>query len=429
MKQSNENHPGADITASQAATGESRSSGPVGKALKLEKVTYDIRGPILEQARRLEEEGFKVIKLNSGNVGLFNFDAPDELIQDIIMNIRQAQPYIDSKGLFSARKAVMQHFQNYGVGNLEIDDIYMGNGVSELISLSMNALINDADEILVPSPDYPLWTASVSMAGGNPVHYICDEQANWMPDIADIRRKITPRTRGIVIINPNNPTGAVYSRELLESIHQLAIEHNLIVFADEIYEKILYDDAVHINMASICTDVLCVSFGGLSKIYRAAGFRVGWMVLTGRKAMARGYRDGLDTLSNMRMCANALGQLAVQAALGGYQSINDLVAPGGRLYEQRQAAFDGLTAIPGISCVKPMGALYLFPKFDLKKFHFKDDQKMISELLQEKKVLLMHGTGFNWSKPDHLRFIFLPDKETLKDVCLRMADFFSWYRQ
>ena len=424
MNKGNENPATTDLPVTAAG-----APGPINKSFKLENISYDIRGPALEQAKRLEEEGVKVIKLNSGNVGLFNFDAPDELIQDIIKNIRLAQPYVDSKGMFPARKAVMQHFQTYGVLDLDIEDIYMGNGVSELIGISMTGLLNEGDEVLVPSPDYPLWTSSVAMAGAKAVHYICDEQADWMPDLDDIRKKVSSRTRGIVIINPNNPTGAVYSRELLEGIHKIAVEHNLIVYADEIYERILYDGAVHINMASVCRDVLCVSFGGLSKIYRAAGFRVGWMVLSGRKALARGYREGLDMLSNMRMCANALGQLAVQAALGGYQSINDLTMPGGRLHEQRQVAFEGLAAIPGISVVKPMGALYLFPKLDPKKFHIKDDQKMILDLLLEKKLLLVQGTGFNWTKPDHLRFIFLPDKETLRDVCARMADFFSWYRQ
>jgi alanine-synthesizing transaminase len=401
----------------------------VKKAQKLEHVCYDIRGPALIQARRLEEEGFKVIKLNSGNVGLFNFDAPDELIQDIIKNIRQAQPYVDSKGMFSARKAVMQHFQNYGVLDLDIDDIYIGNGVSELIGISMSGLLNDGDEVLIPTPDYPLWTASVTMAGGKAVHYVCDESSGWLPDLADIRRKISSRTRGILIINPNNPTGAVYPRELLEEIHKIAAEHRLVVYADEIYEKILYDGAVHHNMASICRDVLCVSFGGLSKVYRAAGFRVGWMVLSGRKGLAKSYREGLDMLSNMRMCANALGQLAVQAALGGYQSINDLTAPGGRLHEQMNVAYEGLSSIPGVSCIKPKGALYLFPKLDHAKFGIKDDQKLILDLLMEKKILVTQGTGFNYHKPDHFRFIFLPDKETLRDVCARMADFFSWYRQ
>jgi alanine-synthesizing transaminase len=331
--------------------------------------------------------------------------------------------------MFSARKAVMQHFQNYGVLDLDIDDIYMGNGVSELIGMSMSGLLNDGDEVLIPSPDYPLWTASVAMAGGKAVHYVCDESSGWLPDLDDIRKKITPRTRGILVINPNNPTGAVYPRELLEGIHKIAAEHKLIVYADEIYEKIIYDGAVHHNMASICRDVLCVSFGGLSKVYRAAGFRVGWMVLSGRKALAKSYREGLDMLSNMRMCSNALGQLAVQAALGGYQSVNDLVVPGGRLHEQRQVAWEGLSSIPGVSCVKPQGALYLFPKLDHKKFNIKDDQKFIFDLLQEKKILLTQGTGFNYPKPDHFRFIFLPDKETLKDVVARMTDFFSWYKQ
>lgn len=415
--------------AAASAAAESQSYSIVPQAKRLDEITYDIRGPILQQAKRLEEEGFKVIKLNSGNVGLFNFDAPDELIQDIIKNIRSAQPYIDSKGLFSARKAVLQHFQTYGVHNIDIDDVYMGNGVSELISIATLGLLNPGDEVLIPSPDYPLWTASVTIAGAKPVHYVCDEASDWMPDLADIKSKLTSKTRAILIINPNNPTGAVYSRELLEEIHKIAFEHNLTVFADEIYEKIIYDGAVHHNMASICHDVLCVSLGGLSKVYRAAGFRVGWMVVSGRKSLSRGYREGLDMLSNMRMCANALGQLAVQAALGGYQSVNDLVAPGGRLHEQREAAYQGLTKIPGLSVVKPMGALYLFPKLDHKKFNIKDDQRMISDLLQDKKILFVQGTGFNWPTPDHFRFIFLPDKETLRDVCNRMMEFFSWYRQ
>jgi alanine-synthesizing transaminase len=383
----------------------------------------------LEQAKRLEEEGYKVIKLNSGNVGMFNFDAPDELVSDIIRNIRSAQPYVDSKGLFSARKAIMQHYQTLGVFDLEIDDIWIGNGVSELITMSMQGLLNEGDEVLVPSPDYPLWTAAVTLGGGRPVHYICDEDSEWLPDLADMAKKITAKTRGIVIINPNNPTGAVYPREILEGIHKLAAEHHLVVYSDEIYEKIVYDGAVHVPMAVVAKDVVCVSFGGLSKIYRAAGFRVGWLVLTGRKSLAKGYREGLDMLSNMRMCANALGQLAVQAALGGYQSINDLTAPGGRLYEQRQVAYEGLKAIPGLSVVKPKGTLYMFPKLDQKIFMIKNDQKLIMDLLLEKKVLLVQGTGFNWKNPDHFRFIFLPDKETLRDVCSRMADFFSWYRQ
>jgi len=399
------------------------------KSHKLENVCYDIRGPVLEQARRLEEEGYKVTKLNSGNVGLFNFDAPDELIQDVIKNIRTAQPYVDSKGMFPARKAIMQHFQTKGILDLEIDDIYIGNGASELITMAMTGLLNNGDEVLVPSPDYPLWTASVTMAGGKAVHYMQDEDSDWMPDIEDIRSKITPNTRGIVIINPNNPTGAVYPIEILTAIARLAEEHNLIIYADEIYEKILYDDAVHISMANVARDVLCVTFSGLSKIWRACGFRVGWMVLTGRKGMAKGYREGLDMLSNMRMCANALGQLAVQAALGGYQSINDLVAPGGRLYEQRQVAWEGLTSIPGISCVKPKGALYLFPKLDQKIFNIKEDQKMVLDLLLDKKILLVQGSGFNWKTPDHFRFVFLPDKETLQETCEKMRDFFSWYRQ
>lgn len=400
-----------------------------GKSRKLDSVCYDIRGPALVRARRMEEEGIKVIKLNSGNPAPFGFDTPDELVQDIIMNIRSAQGYVDSKGMFPARKAIMQHYQTRGVHDLEIDDIWVGNGVSELISLAMQALLNEGDEVLVPSPDYPLWTASVTLCGAKAVHYTCDEAAEWYPDLEDMRRKITSRTRGIVVINPNNPTGAVYPLAVLEAIHRLAAEHNLVIFADEIYDKILYDDVVHIPLSAICRDVPCITFNGLSKSYRAAGFRVGWMTLAGRKAKAREYREGLDMLANMRMCANALGQLAVQAALGGYQSINDLVLPGGRLREQRDAAWEGLTAIPGISCVKPKGALYLFPRLDPAVFGIKDDMKLILDLLEEKKILLVQGTGFNWKKPDHFRFIFLPDRETIREVCSRMQDFFSWYRQ
>jgi len=401
----------------------------IAKSQKLDSVCYDIRGPVLDTAKRMEEEGYKIIKLNSGNPAPFGFETPDELIQDIILNIRSAQGYIDSKGLFSARKAVMQHYQTRGVFGLEIDDIWIGNGVSEMISLAMQALLNQGDEILVPSPDYPLWTASVTLSGAKAVHYVCDEKSDWEPDLEDIRSKITSRTRGIVVINPNNPTGAVYSRDTLEALHKIAAEHNLIVYADEIYDKILFDDTIHIPMSAVCKDVLCVTFNGLSKAYRAAGFRVGWLTLTGRKAQAKSYREGLDMLSNMRMCANALGQLAVQAALGGYQSINDLVLPGGRLKEQRDLAWEGLTSIPGISCVKPKGALYLFPRLDPKRFHIKDDEKMVLDLLLEKKVLFVQGSGFNWETPDHFRYIFLPDKETIRDVNNRLLEFFSWYKQ
>ncbi len=405
------------------------SRGLIQKSSKLDNVCYDIRGPVLEQATRLEEEGFKVIKLNSGNPAAFGFDTPDELVHDIIKNIRAAQGYVDSKGMFPCRKAVMQYYQTRGVRDLEIDDIWIGNGVSELISIAVQGLLNEGDEVLVPSPDYPLWTASVTLAGAKAVHYLCDEESDWAPDLADIAKKISSRTKAIVVINPNNPTGAVYPLDLLKSLVAIANQHNLVVFADEIYEKILYDDAVHIPLSLLCEDVLCVSFSGLSKAYRAAGFRVGWMTLTGRKSLAQAYRQGLDMLSNMRMCANAIGQLAVQAALGGYQSINDLLLPGGRLKEQRDAAWEGLTAIPGISCVKPKGALYLFPKLDLERFNIQDDQRMVYDLLMEKKLLLVQGSGFNWHKPDHFRFVFLPDRETIKDVTFRMHEFFSKYKQ
>lgn len=401
----------------------------ISKSHKLDHVCYDIRGPVLEEAKRLEDEGFKVLKLNSGNPAIFGFDTPDELIVDMVRNIRASQGYVDSKGLFPARKAIMQYYQTKGIHDLEIDDIYIGNGVSELIQMSMGALLNDGDEMLIPSPDYPLWTASVTLSGGKAVHYICDEESGWLPDLGDIAKKTTNRTRGIVLINPNNPTGAVYPREFLQKLYDFAISRNLIIFADEIYDKILYDGTEHHAMASFGRETLIVSYGGLSKNYRACGFRVGWMTLSGTKSLARGYREGLDMLSNMRMCSNALGQLAVQAALGGYQSIYDLTLPGGRLLEQRNLAWEGLTAIPGITCVKPQGALYLFPKIDQKRFSIIDDQKMVLDLLLEKKILLVQGTGFNWPEPDHFRFVFLPDQETIKETVLRMGDFFARYHQ
>ncbi|TVQ39326.1 MAG: pyridoxal phosphate-dependent aminotransferase [Spirochaetaceae bacterium] len=399
------------------------------KSDKLAGVLYDIRGPVLTEAQRLEEEGFKVIKLNIGNPAPFGFDAPDELFHDVIVNLRSAQGYCDSKGLFPARKAVMQNYQQKNVLNVEIEDIYIGNGVSELIVMAMQALLNNGDEVLIPAPDYPLWTAAVNLCGGRAVHYVCDENAGWMPDIEDIRSRINSRTRAIVVINPNNPTGAVYARDLLEQIHKLAAEHGLIVFGDEIYEKIVYDDAEHVSLATLCDDIFCVTFNGLSKAYRAAGFRAGWMVISGRKTLGADYREGLDILSNMRLCSNVPAQFAVQAALGGYQSIEDLVRPGGRLYEQRELAYRKLTEIPGVSCVKPDGALYLFPRLDPARFNTHDDQRLVLDLLLEKHLLLVQGTGFNCMDKDHLRLVFLPPVDELEDALGRLRDFLAWYTQ
>jgi alanine-synthesizing transaminase len=377
----------------------------------------------------MEEEGLKVLKLNIGNPGAFGFDAPDELFHDVIVNLRDAQGYCDSKGLFPARKAVMQYFQSRGVLSTDIEDIYIGNGVSELIVMAMQGLLNNGDEILVPAPDYPLWTAAVTLSGGGAVHYICDEGSDWNPDIDDIKSKITSRTRGIVVINPNNPTGAVYPREILEQIHDLANEHGLIVFADEIYDKITYDDAEHVAFSSLSEDVFVVSFGGLSKAYRAAGFRAGWMVFTGHRQTALDYREGVDMLANMRLCSNVPAQFAVQAALGGYQSILDLTADGGRLRQQRDLAHRLLTEIPGVSCVKPRGALYLFPRLDPARFNITDDEKFVLDLLLEKRLLLVQGTGFNWPDTDHFRIVFLPDEDMLADALGRLRDFLSWYKQ
>ena len=401
----------------------------VSKSKKLADVCYDIRGPVLSEAKRLEEEGYRVLKLNIGNTAPFGLDAPDELFHDVILNLRDSQGYCDSKGLFSARKAVMQYYQQRAVPEVEIEDIYIGNGVSELIVMSMQGLLNNGDEMLVPAPDYPLWTAAVRLSGGTPVHYICDEQSEWLPDVDDIRAKITERTRGIVVINPNNPTGAVYPRETLEAIHDIAAEHQLMVFADEIYDKIVYDGAQHVTMASICNDLVCVSFGGLSKNYRAPGFRSGWMLLSGRKLLINDYREGLDILANMRLCSNVPSQYAIQTALGGYQSINDLVVSGGRLHDQRNLAHELISSIPGVSCVKPKGALYLFPRLDPKRFGIVDDTRFALDLLQEKHILIVQGTGFNWPTPDHFRIVFLPDEETLTLAADGIREFLSWYRQ
>jgi alanine-synthesizing transaminase len=399
------------------------------KSRKLDEVCYDIRGPVLSEAQRLEEEGFHVMKLNTGNPYAFGFNAPDELLHDIVLNLHEAQGYIDSKGLFPARKAVMQYCQQIGIEGVGVEDIYIGNGVSELIVMAMQGLLDNGDEVLIPSPDYPLWTAAATLSGGKAVHYRCDEGSSWYPDIEDMTSKITDRTRGIVIINPNNPTGSVYPREILEKIVELARQHDLIVFSDEIYDKILYDDTVHTPTASLADDILMVTFNGLSKVYRAAGFRAGWMILSGRRSHAEDYLEGISMLSNMRLCANVPAQYAIQAALGGYQSIKDLLLPGGRLREQRDIAYKMLTDIPGITCVKPQGALYLFPKIDTGRFGIVDDMKFILDFLKEKKVLMVQGTGFNWPEPDHFRIVFLPRVDELEHVLGSLKDFLETYRQ
>lgn len=392
---------------------------------KLARVCYDIRGPVLEEAKRLEEEGHRILKLNIGNPAPFGFEAPEEIIQDVILNLPNAQGYCDSKGLFSARKAIMQECQKLEIANVEIDDIYLGNGVSELIVMAMQALLNNGDEVLVPAPDYPLWTAAVSLAGGNPVHYSCDEQAEWFPDIADIKSRITSHTKAIVIINPNNPTGAVYSEALLREMVVLAREHGLVIFADEIYSKILYDDAVHTPVASLDEDVFVVTFNGLSKAYRLAGFRTGWMILSGAKEKARNYIEGLEILSNMRLCANVPAQFAVQTALGGYQSINELILPGGRLREQRDACWNMLTSIPGVSCVKPRGAIYMFPKLDASMYPIKNDVRFVLDLLEREKILVVQGTGFNIKDTQHFRLVFLPRVDELEQAMQKLSRFLS----
>lgn len=398
---------------------------PIKQSEKLANVCYDIRGPVLVEANRLEEEGHRILKLNIGNPSSFGFDAPDEIIQDVIRLLPSSQGYCESKGLYSARKAVMQHYQQQGVPDVDIDDIYLGNGVSELITMSMQALLNNDDEVLIPAPDYPLWTASVSLSGGTPVHYICDEEADWFPDIADIRSRINSKTKAIVVINPNNPTGAVYSKDLLQQIVNLAEEHNLVIFADEIYDKILYDEAQHIPLSTLVNNTLCVTFNGLSKAYRLAGFRSGWMMLTGAKHHAKDYIEGLTILASMRLCANVPAQHAIQTCLGGYQSINDLVLPGGRLLKQRDAAIELLNQIPGVSCVKPKGAIYMFPKLDVKKFSIHDDEKLVLDFLRKEKILLVQGTAFNWSQPDHLRVVFLPQVDELTHAMERFAAYLS----
>ncbi|HAR89964.1 MAG TPA: aminotransferase [Gammaproteobacteria bacterium] len=398
------------------------------KSDKLADVCYDIRGPVLTAANQLEAEGHQILKLNIGNPAPFGFNAPDEILYDVIHNLSAAQGYCDSKGLYSARKAVMQECQRLRVPNVEIEDVFLGNGVSELITMAMQALVNDGDEVLIPAPDYPLWTAAVSLSGGTPVHYLCDEQGDWFPSVEDIAAKITPRTKALVIINPNNPTGAVYSKELLLELIELARQRQLILFADEIYSKILYDDAKHIPVASLCEDLLVVSFNGLSKAYRLAGFRSGWMVISGAKQAATSYLEGLEILSNMRLCANVPAQFAIQTALGGYQSINELILPGGRLLEQRDATYDLLTAIPGVSCVKPKGAIYLFPRLEPTHFKIEDDVKLVLDILEQEKILLVQGSAFNIQDTQHLRIVFLPRADELKQAMSRVAHVLDQHR-
>jgi alanine-synthesizing transaminase len=401
----------------------------VQKSTKLANVLYDIRGPIMDAARQMEEEGHKVIKLNIGNLAVFGFDAPEEIQQDMIRNLPNSAGYSDSKGIFAARKAVMHYTQQQGIKGVTLDDVYLGNGASELIAMATNALLNEGDELLLPAPDYPLWTASAALSGGTPVHYLCDEANGWMPDLDDIRRKITPATKGIVVINPNNPTGALYSDDLLKAIVAIAREHGLVILADEVYDKVLYDGVKHTAIASLSEDVLTLTFNSLSKSYRSCGYRAGWMVVSGDKKDALDYIEGLTMLSNMRLCANVPGQWAIQTALGGYQNINELIQPGGRLRRQRDLAYELITAIPGVTCVKPQAALYMFPRLDPKMYPIQDDRQFFLELLQETRVMLVQGTGFNWRQPDHFRIVFLPHEDDLREAVGRIARFLDNYRK
>ena len=402
---------------------------PILKSAKLANVCYDIRGPIMDAAKQMEEDGHKIIKLNIGNLAVFGFDAPEEVQQDMIRNLPNSAGYSDSKGIFAARKAVMHETQKQGIKGVTLEDIYLGNGASELIVMATNALLDNGDELLLPSPDYPLWTAAASLSGGTPVHYICDEANGWMPNLDDIRAKITPRTKGIVVINPNNPTGALYSDALLKSIVAIAREHSLVIFADEVYDKVLYDGARHTPLASLSTDVLTLTFNSLSKAYRSCGYRAGWMVVSGDKKPAKDYIEGLNMLSNMRLCSNVPGQWAIQTALGGHQSIDELVGEGGRLRVQRDLAHQLITQIPGVTCVKPQAALYMFPRLDPEIYPIADDQQFFLELLQETKVMLVQGTGFNWHAPDHFRIVFLPHEGDLREAIQRVAGFLEKYRR
>lgn len=401
----------------------------VQKSAKLANVLYDIRGPIMDAARRMEEEGHKIIKLNIGNLAVFGFDAPEEIQQDMARNLPNSAGYSDSKGIFAARKAVMHETQKQGLKGVTLDDIYLGNGASELIATATNALLDNGDELLLPAPDYPLWTAATSLSGGTPVHYYCDESNGWMPDLDDIRAKITPRTKGIVVINPNNPTGVLYSDELLRGIVAIAREHGLVILADEVYDKVLYDGVKHTPIATLSEDVLTLTFNSLSKSYRSCGYRAGWMVVSGDKKHAADYIEGLNMLTNMRLCANVPGQYAIQTALGGYQSINELTCEGGRLRRQRDIAYEMISAIPGVSCVKPAAALYMFPRLDPKIYPIADDRQFFLELLQETRVMLVQGTGFNWHSPDHFRIVFLPHEDDLREAIHRIAKFLESYRK
>ena len=400
-----------------------------GKADKLENVLYDVRGPVLDEATRMEERGLQILKLNIGNPAPFGFNAPEEVIQDMRDNIVHSQGYSDSRGIFAARKAIMQYAQLKHIPNVTMKDIYTGNGASELIQLSLHALLNDGDEVLVPSPDYPLWTACVNLAGGKAVHYICDEQSEWYPDIKDIESKITPKTKALVIINPNNPTGALYPREMLEQLVEIARQHELILFSDEMYDRLVMDGLEHISTASLAPDLFCVTFSGLSKSHMACGFRVGWMILSGNKEIAKDYMAGINMLSNMRLCSNVPGQSIIQTALGGYQSVNEYIVPGGRIYEQREFVYKALNDIPGVSVVKPKATFYAFPKLDIKKFNILDDQQFALDFLREKRVLIVPGSGFNWKEPDHFRVVYLPRIEVLEDACNGLKDFLSTYKQ
>lgn len=399
------------------------------KSTKLANVLYDIRGPIMDAARQMEEEGHKIIKLNIGNLAVFGFDAPEEIQQDMIRNLPNSAGYSDSKGIFAARKAVMHYTQQQGIKGVTLDDIYLGNGASELIAMATNALLNDGDELLLPAPDYPLWTAATTLSGGSAVHYMCDEANGWLPDLDDLRRKITPATKGIVVINPNNPTGALYPDELLREIVAIARQHGLVILADEVYDKVLYDGAHHTAIGSLSEDVLTLTFNSLSKSYRSCGYRAGWVVVSGDKRAAADYIEGLNMLSNMRLCANVPGQWAIQTALGGYQSINELIQPGGRLRRQRDVAYEMITAIPGVTCVKPQAALYMFPRLDPRVYPIQDDRQFFLELLQETRVMLVQGTGFNWPQPDHFRIVFLPHEDDLREAIGRIARFLDNYRK
>lgn len=399
------------------------------KSSKLDNVLYDVRGPVVDEATRMEDSGTHVLKLNIGNPAPFGFRTPDEVIYDMQRQLTECEGYSAAKGLFSARKAIMQYSQLKNIPNVSIEDIYTGNGVSELINLSMSALLDNGDEVLIPAPDYPLWTACVTLAGGKAVHYICDEQSEWYPDMTDIRKKVTDKTKAIVIINPNNPTGALYPKEILQQIVEIAREHQLIIFSDEIYDRLVMDGEEHISIASLAPDLFCVTFNGLSKSHMIAGFRIGWMVLSGNKSAAKDYMEGLNMLSNMRLCSNVPAQSVVQTALGGYQSVNNYIVPGGRVYAQRDYIYKALNDIPGVSAVKPKAAFYIFPKLDTKKFNIMNDEKFALDLLRDKKILIIHGGGFNWGQPDHFRIVYLPRLEVLEDAVEKMSDFLSYYKQ